>query len=404
MKCHKQILGLFLLSLYQEVTLCFQTLPPNKLHKRWQEKFHELQEYKDTHGDTLVPQNYELNPALGRWVRRQRLEYSKLVNNSEMYDDVSQYRIHQLKSIGFVFDVRKDVWSERIEELKDYKDIHGHANVPQYQPKNSPWYQLGIWVRNQRTMYHRMKNSGENDNIYNFLTEDRINQLNEIDFCWDVQEETWMEHYQKLVDFKKEFGHANVPPNYKVDPSLARWVLYQRPNKKQLLKKRVALLDSLGFDWKESNKHDEQWWKNYNDLLEFKQSHGNLKVSKSDNPKLYSWIQHTKQKCRKYCEKVDEAGILVKGSVISGLDDERLDALRDIGFYDLPTITRDGRIKYTDEETRKYKQRKAFQAQSYQPDSPLKTNAKDEYSLFPQKAKVVKEEKKPFVPFPWDEI
>ena len=249
-----------------------------------------------------------------------------------------------------------------------------------------------------------MKNSGENKDIYNFLTENRINQLNEIGFCWNVQEEAWMEHYKKLVDFKKEFGHAIVPPNYKVDPSLARWVLYQRPNKKHLSKKRVALLDRLGFDWKESNKHDEQWWKNYSDLLEFKQSHGNLKVSKSDNPKLYSWIQNTKQKCRKYCEKVDEAGTLVMGSVVSGLDDERLDALRDIGFYDLPTITRDGRIKYRDEEYRNYKQRKVLQTQSYQPDLPLKKNTKDENSLFPQKTKVAKEEKKAFVPFPWDEI
>ena len=33
----------------------------------WEERYEQLVEYKEEHGDTRVPQKYEPNPALGRW-------------------------------------------------------------------------------------------------------------------------------------------------------------------------------------------------------------------------------------------------------------------------------------------------------------------------------------------------
>lgn len=37
----------------------------------WERRLGELAQYKDEHGDCLVPQRYPQNPALGTWVNTQ---------------------------------------------------------------------------------------------------------------------------------------------------------------------------------------------------------------------------------------------------------------------------------------------------------------------------------------------
>jgi hypothetical protein len=47
------------------------------LDKRWNDKFERLAQYKQEHGDCLVPcQNYKVDPSLGRRVHRQRTLYA----------------------------------------------------------------------------------------------------------------------------------------------------------------------------------------------------------------------------------------------------------------------------------------------------------------------------------------
>ena len=39
---------------------------------RWEQMFEKLLDYKDEHGDCLVPNRYEPDPSLGAWVSTQR--------------------------------------------------------------------------------------------------------------------------------------------------------------------------------------------------------------------------------------------------------------------------------------------------------------------------------------------
>lgn len=64
----------------------------------WDVRFHELVQYKDKHGDTLVPQRDDKIGALGNWVVAQRYHYKK--RNKRLTED----RIAKLNSIGFVWD------------------------------------------------------------------------------------------------------------------------------------------------------------------------------------------------------------------------------------------------------------------------------------------------------------
>ena len=43
-----------------------------------------------------------------------------------------------------------------------------------------------------------------------------------------VQDRTWDERYQSLLEFKQQHGHCLVPQNYPPDPKLGLWVMAQR--------------------------------------------------------------------------------------------------------------------------------------------------------------------------------
>ena len=403
--------------------------PINKRNIKWEQRYNELKQYKTIHGNTNVPQSYRENTQLGRWVRRQRLEYGSVINSSTGDSDIdsnantselTQYRIQKLMDVDFVFHLKRDVWYQRLEELKEFQSMHGHVRVPQPQSQSqsqlglsSQNIALGSWVRNQRAMYNRLINENDQNqgddssHTYNFLTEERIELLNSVGFCWDVQEENWLEHYEKLVLFHQEHGNVHVPSRYRKDPALSRFVQHQRRNKASLTPERINLLEELDFCW--GNRNDLHWWENYEAICRYKEKQGTVSVgSHYHDFKLYNWVNNTRRKCKEYCEFVTKSTFtgeqLLNGdcdSAVSGLNRERIDALRKIDFYCLPCIdsngdiTTTGRPKKEKETSRLKKEGGRRQATTWartpKLPSPTSTLKKEK-------------EKKAFIPFPWDEI
>jgi len=113
--------------------------------------FQQLVEFKKAHGHCNVPHRYTENYALGKWVQHQREAHKK--------DKLSKKRIIRLKEIGFIWSLSKSQkpqsWGDRFQQLVEFKEVHGHCNVPQKDPK---YRQLGSWVSNQR----RHKKAGVN--------------------------------------------------------------------------------------------------------------------------------------------------------------------------------------------------------------------------------------------------
>ena len=72
------------------------------------------------------------------------------------------------------------MWKCRIKELASFKEIHGHCNVPfDY---TSPYYDLGVWAREQRILYMRVK-----EGIPSQLSKSRADDLEQIGFSWSVK-------------------------------------------------------------------------------------------------------------------------------------------------------------------------------------------------------------------------
>jgi ribosomal protein L19E len=388
--------------------------PPNKRNLRWEENFRRLDEYCSIHGNSDIPQKYSENPALGMWVRRQRVAFKNIdMNRLETCNDLTRHRIERLRSVSFVFDKTALIWKQRLDELHDFKKYYGHTRVPAPRKgKKDKWDDLSIWVRNQRAMYNRLKSEKNENNThtYNFLTEERMNALNAIEFCWDAQEQNWMEQYEKLVVFRKQHGHADVPSRFKDDPTLSRWVEQQRflyrsyrqchddTGSNRMTPDRIQLLDDLAFRW--DNKKDLQWWNNYKALAAYHEKYGTSSLS-SDlaDVKLRNWVINTRYQCKEYISSVTKEQLLRGEVCIPGLNQERIDALKKIDFCWLPSIESDGNMTAMPQEVKKKvlrKKLKKLQAAVVAKSVEVETEVK----IIPTQIR----EKKAIDPFPWDEI
>ena len=256
---------------------------------QWNNHLEELQRYKEVHGN--------VNPNLaegdlGLWVRNQRRSHKRMVEgkSSSMTDERKQ----KLADLGFQWELpkrsrREERWNERFEELRRYRETHGHIDVPE---KSGP---LGKWLKNQREQYRlHMASSGNGSG----MTDERRLQLEGVDIKWRVQtqpllskryserdgqneddnrsaavlsvdsshgevspppasgkwnqnNDIWEERIKALCQFKKENEHLVVPTRY---PVLGYWASLQRKANKlrekgeesTLTDERKKQLDDLG--------------------------------------------------------------------------------------------------------------------------------------------------------------
>ena len=145
--------------------------------ERWTERFRDLVEYSEMHGHFNVKQKE--NPALFQWVKRQRHQYKlrKISHRSNLTLD----RIQMLEDVGFVWDSHRAAWDEKFDELKEFKDLHGHCFVPCKWKGNS---KLSTWIKRQRRQYRKIASFQ-----HSALDEERIKELENIGFPWDYYSE-----------------------------------------------------------------------------------------------------------------------------------------------------------------------------------------------------------------------
>jgi hypothetical protein len=128
----------------------------------WMEMYRRLVAYKQIHGDTKVPVQYDEDPKLGRWVACQR------------HSCKDEFRIDLLNALGFKWKSperksNREVWMEMYGRLVAYKEEHGDTRVPCAYEEDT---RLANWVTTQRQC---CKN------------QDRIDLLNAIGFLWDAR-------------------------------------------------------------------------------------------------------------------------------------------------------------------------------------------------------------------------
>ncbi len=207
----------------------------------WNEMFQQLVEYKKENGDILVPKRYTANPQLGIWVTKQRFHYKR--KQSGHASQITNERVDKLNKIDFVWDVLNDAWSEKFQQLVEYKKEHGDTLVPQSYPDNPP---LGIWVNTQRSQHNR-KQRGQASQ----MTDERKDKLNGIGFVWEPHETAWQSKYNELHSFYKEHDHTKIPFEDPAHQELYDWCMRQRHEKAKgkLPRHRFEQMKMINFDF-----------------------------------------------------------------------------------------------------------------------------------------------------------
>mmetsp|Transcript_15457 Transcript_15457/g.23992 ORF Transcript_15457/g.23992 Transcript_15457/m.23992 type:complete len:407 (+) Transcript_15457:110-1330(+) len=211
-----------------------------------------------------------------------------------------------------------DTWMEKFEELKQFRKIHGNFLVPQSDRS------LGSWVNTVRQQY-KFYMEGKKS----YITQHKIDMLNNIGFAWEASTNKWMMKFEELCRYKQAHGDCLVPQNYKsseweysgivstnvsvnanvnvVNPknnpkaagttaygqtksALGSWVMTQRKyyrlllegKKSYLTQEKVDLLNGIGFVWTVRKTGDERNKKKKPKVVKDKEKEGKTPVVKAN--------------------------------------------------------------------------------------------------------------------------
>jgi hypothetical protein len=158
-------------------------MTPPSYTEKWMFRCQQLKSYKETHGDCLVPDGYAPNPTLGKWVSKQRHEYS--LEQQGRRSRLSTERTRLLEDLGFAWTVHPHYgWDAMYDQLVAYKEQFGDFHVNKSRDKKDGMEALCRWVYKQRYEYKRFQEGTKPCQ----LTAKRIQTLNDLGFPWSKRE------------------------------------------------------------------------------------------------------------------------------------------------------------------------------------------------------------------------
>lgn len=187
-------------------------------------------------------------------------------------------------------------WDERYLELVKYHKWHNSTNVVVIVGEESnattskTTTALKNFIQHQRQEYRKWKR-GEPST----LDDTKIELLNNINFVWDKNQEIWERRYDELLQFKKEFGHVNVPMKYK---TLGQWVTKHRKAYRAgtLEQRRIDRLNEVGFMW---DVKEWQFQRRLDEVRAFREKNGHIDVRVTDG-QFGSWFYSRRKEYIQY--------------------------------------------------------------------------------------------------------
>ena len=267
--------------------------------------------------------------------------YSIGTIQQEMQVAISYYRSHgmdsyivndrfevidEVREAKQLFDTLNDTlsasWDVMFSYAEQYYLTNGNLEVPR-RYKTDDGYSLGNWIFTQRKVY-----AGES---YGCLDEHRIKKLENIGMVWNsTRDLSWERNYNAAQTYFESNGNLYVPVDYVTDDGikLGVWLSNLRTYRKNdnhkamLTHERIKKLEAIGMIW---DVPDYLWQQNYNALLDYYRSHGNIDVPKGyvteGGIKLYQWLLNVKQAYR----RTDRKGYRLSASQIQQLEELGVD-------------------------------------------------------------------------------
>ena len=252
----------------------------------WENNFELAKDYYKEYGNLLIPIRDEYKgKMLGKWINSQRSKYNQL----------EDYKIEKLESIGMVWNVFNMQWEEMYIELKKYYNEYGNILVPYEYEVNGKL--LGRWLNRQAI--------NKKD-----LSKEQILKLNNLGMNWKRNITKWDKMYELAKEYYKENGNLNVDTHssYKGE-NLGYWINHQRNSYRlkntdkantEFSEERIKKLNSIGMIW---NVAEAKWEYNYSILKEYYEKNGNIDISSSltiDGVKIGKWLENQKSSYHGY--------------------------------------------------------------------------------------------------------
>lgn len=151
-------------------------------------------------------------------------------------------------------------WMENFYLVKEFKEKFNRfpLNKEAYKGVN-----IGKWCSRQRTLY-----------VKESIERERMDLLNSIQFVWNVDDMRWLDNYNLVIQFKKEFKRfPYFDENYK-GVNIGYWcnqqrTLYHGKGIGILDENRIKKLNRINFNW--NSPIEDKWMKNFKLLKEFKE-------------------------------------------------------------------------------------------------------------------------------------
>lgn len=266
----------------------------------WEMKYQALLRFGEEKGHYNCPQKYKCilsngtTVCLGKWLSSQRCERKK--------GCLLQERLVKLQALSdqgkFEWEpIEQDArrWQMRFDALLDFAKSNGHCSLPKNMTISLPdgsTTNLFNWLAGELSLKRKKKLRPERESLFE-------TQLVAPGYLkWykkhESDEEIWETKYHTLLWYGEQFGHYNVPDNFKCvsadgnEVKLGCWLQYQRgerrrkklrPDREQKLQKLVDT-GKLAWDIVKCNDVDP-WDTKYQALLSYCNEHGTCNVPDS---------------------------------------------------------------------------------------------------------------------------
>lgn len=141
----------------------------------------------------------------------------------------------------------------------------------------------------------------------------------------------WDKRYRELIEYKREYGHCNVPKRFQDNKQLAAWVIHQRVQHKKFLagkpsqinQERIIFLEKIDFKWTPDLRLHDKWRQRFQELVEFKKRYNHCNVPRKyhENKPLGWWVCNQRSQFKR-----------LRAGFSSHLTPERVQTLEDMGF------------------------------------------------------------------------
>lgn len=237
----------------------------------WDEMYGYAKEYYLENGHLEMPHRYKLENglSLGVWLDTQRKVRKGLVNGI-----LSEERIKKLDEIGMRWESVSDLsWNKNFAAARKYFEQNGNL-CPKAVYVTEDGVNLGSWLSNIRT-YRRCGIQK------NYLTEERIGELDKIGMVWDVPDYIFEKNYFAALEYFRAHGDLEVNAKYVSENGvkLGSWIKYLREAKRKgtLTEGQILRLNEIKMRW--GDKYSLQWENGFEHAEAYFKRFGNLDAS-----------------------------------------------------------------------------------------------------------------------------